>query len=94
MGLTTILSIFILQLTLSDKLPKTSDVIPLICKKSLRFVGRNTFIFSCFLLHDGHVSFNGNRRHFVSDRCREARHLRQAGAFVSAICKWFRLEKT
>ena len=32
MGLTTILSIFILQLGVSDKLPKTSDVVPLICE--------------------------------------------------------------
>lgn len=32
MGLTTILSIFILQLGVSDKLPRSSDVVPLICK--------------------------------------------------------------
>ncbi len=38
MGLTTILSIYILQLGVSDKLPRTSDVVPLICKSSaLRF---------------------------------------------------------
>jgi hypothetical protein len=33
MGLTTILSIFILQLGVSDKLPRTSDVVPLICER-------------------------------------------------------------
>lgn len=32
MGLTAVLSIFILQLGISDKMPRTSDVIPLISK--------------------------------------------------------------
>ena len=44
MGLTTILSIFILQLGVSDKLPRTSDVVPLLGASGALEKGERSFL--------------------------------------------------